>query len=141
MPSLKAMKGGPGGPADVSMQFDSRLREVMASVRANMGAMLEAMGDDIVGIAKALAPVDEGELRDSIEYTGGMGRLSAAARAPHAAHVEFGTATQAARPYMIPAFRFAKSNFREGIGRKGILGAVSAEVRPYRGGGNNRGGA
>lgn len=47
---------------------------------------------------KRRAPVDTGELRDSIHQDGGR----VVAEAEHAGYVEFGTYKMAAQPYFIP---------------------------------------
>jgi len=53
--------------------------------------------------AKAAAPVDTGELRDSIEIQGGEGYRIVRATAGHAYYVEFGTGDTAPQPYLWPA--------------------------------------
>jgi len=138
-PSFTGMRPGIGGPQDVNLQFDLRLREVMSATRLNFQEMLTDAGDDAAVIAKELATVDSGELRDSIEYEIGVHKdqtyVTLVARAEHAAKVEFGTVYHPSRPFMIPALRFAMSNFKEGVNRKGIFGQVTADIKPYTPGG------
>jgi hypothetical protein len=59
----------------------------------------------VVNKARQLAPVDTGQLRDSINYTFHAATLTLIvyAEAPHASFVEFGTSRMAARPYLRPA--------------------------------------
>jgi HK97 gp10 family phage protein len=56
-------------------------------------------------LAKQLAPVLTGELRDSIHVEQGAGPADwvVVADAPHAVHVEYGTQYQAAQPFLTPA--------------------------------------
>lgn len=52
--------------------------------------------------AKRSAPVDTGELRDSIKVRGGQDYRIVLADAPHAFFVEFGTSVMAPQPYLWP---------------------------------------
>jgi hypothetical protein len=111
-------KKGEGGPAEVHLQFDWRLREVMSHVRRNMQEMLTEAGDDAVKIMNALAPVDTGALKGSIR-TEDLGRGVVVLRVgteeiDYAAAIEFGTKRGvASNPFVIPSIRFARSNARE----------------------------
>lgn len=73
-------------------------------------AALRKTAYDIEADAKALAPVDTGNLRSSIETRiTGDGRTGAmvaeiSANAGYSAHVEFGTSTTGPQPFMGPAF-------------------------------------
>lgn len=77
-----------------------------------MGAHLEARmaqvclfcAEETARRARALAPVDSGELREGIGAHRGEGTGAAAvSAAPHGAMVEFGTSKIAPRPHMLPA--------------------------------------
>lgn len=57
----------------------------------------------MVSSAKRAAPVDTGELRDSIHAETGSDGNFLVANADHAAHVELGTSKMAAQPYLRPA--------------------------------------
>ena len=61
--------------------------------------------------AKSLAPVDTGELRDSIVVINATKTDSGAvvARADHASYVEFGTTKMAAQPFLFPALESNKA--------------------------------
>lgn len=65
-----------------------------------MATVDEKIIPEIVDDMKRLAPVDTGELRDSIEAVGD-GKIVIGA--DHAAYVEFGTEIMAAQPYARPA--------------------------------------
>ena len=68
---------------------------------------------EIEGRAKVKAPVDTGNLRNSINTdivnNGLTGIIHAAAE--YAAYVEFGTKRMSAQPYMLPAFREVEPEF------------------------------
>ncbi len=108
-----------------------KLQAMQAQVKAEVQASLEQSGAEMVATARALAPVDEGELRDSIvmskpgELTplyGGGGqrkvgdlavRVTAGdARTRYAFHIEAGTSKMAARPYFWPAYRVLKKKIK-----------------------------
>jgi hypothetical protein len=82
--------------ADVQTNQD-QLQELLDTVD---GFVDELIVPFVVNDMKRLAPVDTGELRDSIEAVGG-GRINIAAK--HAGDVEFGTKNMAAQPYARPA--------------------------------------
>lgn len=74
-----------------------------ARVRHDVEGVLDQAADDLAARARALAPVETGELRNSIRASGaGMDRAVTAA-APHAIFQEFGTRHMAPRPFMGPA--------------------------------------
>lgn len=58
----------------------------------------EAAVEVVADLARAGAPVETGELRDSIE--GSRNRARVVATAPHAAAVEFGTVEHAPNPFL-----------------------------------------
>lgn len=82
-----------------------------AQVESIVRAALREAAGEVVLIAKALAPVDTGTLRDSIHVEEGEdGGVAIVAdpvqdRAPdgYAAFVEFGTGRNPAQPFMTPA--------------------------------------
>lgn len=109
-------KRGEGGPAEVHLQFDWRLREVMAEVRKNMGEMLEEAGGDAEKIMRELVPVATGDLKATIrtEKRGESVVIRAGSETvDYAAATEFGTVKQPAQPFVIPGLRFARSNIRD----------------------------
>lgn len=95
----------------------SELNQLAVTVSATTGqlgalasAALRKSASDIERDAKVFAPVDTGNLRSSISTTvNGDGRFSTmeaeiGPTAEYAAHVEYGTSTQAPAAYMGPAF-------------------------------------
>lgn len=89
---------------------ESKLR-MNAAAAAAVAREVAAIGDD----AQAGAPVDTGELRESIRRSqrGMFGRVQATAR--HAGFVEFGTSKAPAQPYMMPAVEKARRRFVAGV--------------------------
>lgn len=85
----------------------SALRVYQLQKRAAVGGLIARYTTLIARTAKALAPVDTGELRESItaDVRDALTRLVGIveARAPHAPFPEFGTVKMQAQPYMRPA--------------------------------------
>lgn len=68
--------------------------------------VVEKTGHDVVSDAQALAPVDTGNLKNSISVdfdADGLG-FEAGPTANYAHFLEWGTSRMAPQPYMIPAF-------------------------------------
>lgn len=86
------------------------LRQGAGRVGARGAAVLRRAAFAMEADAKALAPVDTGNLRASISTTvtgdGRAGQMSAeiGPTALYGGYVEFGTSTQAGQPFMAPAF-------------------------------------
>lgn len=74
-----------------------------AALDAAITEMLYGLVEDVADDARRNAPVETGELQDSIhgEVVGTEGRVSATA--DHAAYVELGTSEMPAQPYLRPA--------------------------------------
>lgn len=102
------------------MKLSAGLDDLAKSV-AMSAAELEGRGEQIVSetvedireTARAMAPVDTGELRDSIggDVAGLTGYVIATA--DHAAYLEHGTSRQPAQPYMRPAMDRAEPSFSQ----------------------------
>lgn len=111
---------------------------VPAEVRKSATAALEKGAQEIVDMARSLAPVDSGDLRDSIGWTWGdapkgslvlgtvggqeYGTLRITVYAGnddafYAAWQEFGTQNQRAHPYFFPAYRSLRRRVRSRITR------------------------
>lgn len=123
------------------------------AVEAEIQASLEKSGEEMVSLARALAPVDDGDLRDSIVmttpgnltpiYGGGgqqkVGPLGVRITAGdylvrYAAIVEFGrkatatAAAMAARPFFWPAYRLLRRRIRSRTARA-ITSAIKKAAR------------
>lgn len=82
----------------------NRLPALRQGIRRQAAQVVSEAATDCVALAKVLAPVDTGELRDEI-HTEAQGDLAADAvsSVPHSIFNEFGTVKMAAQPYMTPA--------------------------------------
>lgn len=60
-------------------------------------------GEQVTAQAKALAPVDSGQLRNSISYGQDGDDVIVSASAEHAVYQEFGTRNMSAQPFFRPA--------------------------------------
>ena len=91
------------------LQYKTAMRLAAATVGARAAAATRKSGAEITRDAKALAPVDTGNLRASIgmEVTGDgrTGRMTVAVgpTAAYGAYVETGTSRAAAQPFLWPA--------------------------------------
>ena len=125
-------------------RFQERMRAIPKEVREAVKPALMKSGNELAGAMKALAPVDEGDLRDSIEVTGpgeqtppysqpgGSATVPENAvavtagnsdvRYPHL--VEYGTTKAPAQAFFWPAFR---SNRKRSTNR--IKRAISKAVK------------
>ena len=66
--------------------------------------------------AKALAPVDTGELKSSISSASTAEGAVMQAAAPHAAMVEYGTSKMNPQPFMLPAALAVRKQFFKSAG-------------------------
>jgi HK97 gp10 family phage protein len=120
----------------------AKLRAMPAEVKAEVEAVLIASAEEVASTARALAPVDDGDLQDSIRVTGpgestplyssggrqSVGELTAKITAGngkvrYAHHVEFGHGGKGSpdgakpRPFFWPAYRSKKKRIRNRIAR------------------------
>ncbi len=127
--------------------FQRRMRAIPLAVREDVRLGLIGAAEDIADTIRSLAPVDDGDLKASIEVTapgeatppysqpGGsniVGPLAAAVtvgntdvRYPHL--VEFGTSHSPAQPFFWPGFRLSRARALAKIKR-----AVGKAVRTAR---------
>lgn len=111
----------------VSVKFN-HLPALSQRMREQGAAHVQATAEHIAEDAASRAPVDTGELRDSIHVEGrGMASVIVA-DAGHAAYVEYGTSRSPAQPYLHPAVEAARSGYLSGwksiISGGGLLGAL-----------------
>ncbi|PZX46441.1 HK97 gp10 family phage protein [Cereibacter changlensis] len=136
---------------DQSRALEARLKAIPSEIVAELRPALMKSAEDLADKMRALVPVDDGDLRDSIAVTGpgettpayasGGGRRTASeAQAlvtvgnPEVRHghlQEFGTVTQEAQPFMRPAWRIAKARIERRIAR-----AIGAAIKKAGGRGN-----
>ena len=110
-------------PADTSAlrKLAADLDAAPARVRHDIEGVLDQAADDLASRARALAPVETGELRNSIRASGaGMDRAVTAA-ADHAVYVEHGTRKMQPRPFMGPATDAVEPKLVADLGKVEIL--------------------
>lgn len=114
----------------------AKLKAMPEAVKAEVEATLIASAEEVASTARALAPIDDGQLRDSIKVTPPGGRTplhsSGGAQAVgdfkavvtagnssvrYAANVEFGHGNAKPRPFFWPAYRSKKKRIRSRIAR------------------------
>lgn len=114
----------------------AKLRAMPAEVKAEVEAVIVASAEEVASTARALAPIDDGDLKASIVVTppggstplyssGGrqaVGELRALVTAGngktrYAANVEFGHGNAAPRPFFWPSYRSKKKRIRSRIAR------------------------
>jgi HK97 gp10 family phage protein len=103
--------------------LNRRIAGAGGRVGLRAAAALRKTAYDIEADAKALAPVDTGNLRSSIETrVSGDGRSASmtaevSANAGYSAYVEFGTSTSPGQPFMGPAFDRRAPLFDQALGK------------------------
>jgi len=114
----------------------AKLKAMPEAVKAEVEATLIASAEEVASTARALAPVDDGDLKSSIVvsppggstplYSSGgrqdVGELKAVVtagngRVRYADNVEFGHGNAAPRPFFWPAYRSKKKRIRSRIAR------------------------
>lgn len=107
--------GAGDGLRTISAQFKADSRELTAKA----SLVVRKVAQDTEADAKNFAPVDTGNLRNSITTRVSNGGLTAGvvATASYAQYVENGTARQGAQPFMQPAVDRQAPVFREAMGR------------------------
>lgn len=127
-------------------RLQKRLDAIPKAVKKAVEPALRQSGEELVTTMRGLAPVDTGDLRDSIKYTmpgnptppysqpggstvAGDNQVLVTAgntdvRYPHL--VEYGTAEAAAQPFFWPAYRLKKKKLASRI-KRAIGKAVKAE--------------
>lgn len=97
------------------MTWVSRLPEISAGMVPKAEAAVTATVAMIEASAKGQAPVDTGNLRNSIQgQSGGLeGRVNCGAS--YGIYQEFGTYKMAAQPFMVPAAEAARGPFMAAV--------------------------
>lgn len=115
--------------------LNRRLAALSAATKAELRTALDESADRVVAIQKSLAPVDEGDLRNSIRKEPGEHELqirivaggsattkavrngATAPRIDYAVIAEFGTANRPARPFFYPGYRALRKAIRARLSR------------------------
>lgn len=106
--------GGPGGRGN--FRYTSYFRQRQAQILDAQARAAERTGAWAAEQAIGLAPVDTGELRDSITYevrrTETTFAIVVLAGAEHALYVELGTSRMSAQPYLRPVLDRIVAQYR-----------------------------
>lgn len=88
-------------------------------VRGNIADELNSGAESCISLAKQLAPVDTGFMRDNITQTENATpehlRVTMESQADYSAFVEYGTVNMEAQPFMTPAFESARKQVNNGL--------------------------
>lgn len=92
----------------------NNLPKITAALTPSVAAEIQRAAFQCEALAKSLAPVDTGLLRNSIQAEE-EGQLSwiVGPHTDYAAHVEFGTHRMPARPYLTPAVEQVRPHFMQ----------------------------
>lgn len=98
-------------------------------MRAEVKASLNQSADELVAFQKRLVPVDDGDLRDSIQKRDGKHELSVEVFTEDfkARWQEFGTVKMRAQPFFYPPYRASKRRIKSRTSRA-VRKAVRANV-------------
>ncbi len=94
-----------------SAVWTSRIPQVVASAHQKAEQAVAKTAHDIEADGKARARVRTGNLRGSVQATGGGLAWRVNVGAYYGIYVEFGTSKMSARPYLIPAAEAARGPF------------------------------
>lgn len=100
--------------ADIDVKIsDERLRGLIAGLAGKIDEAVQDTGRQIEQVAKGRAPVDTGNLRNTIQYAqDGQGACSVAVGAEYGIYVELGTRHMAARPYLFNSALEAEADLK-----------------------------
>lgn len=109
-------------------QLSAKIKALSEGSKADLRKSLDKTADEAVVFARALAPVESAELRDSIHRRDGDHELHVIveAGADYALHVEGGTKDTKARPFFRPGVWLALRKGRRRI--SGAVGRVAKKV-------------
>lgn len=114
--------------------LERRIMAMADGARREIAAAVDRSADELVDAAKHLAPVDDGDLRDSVRKEPGPTALARVVTAggptttrtvregsgvdyDYALAAEFGTSETPAQPFFWPAYRSFQKRFRSRIDR------------------------
>lgn len=97
----------------------NRVPAIMAAVEANAELAETAAGKAAADRARAMAPVDSGALRDSIQHDGG--EVTAGEGLEYAGYVNFGTRFMPPNPFFSEGAMAGSIEFRDKTGWGGLI--------------------
>ena len=100
----------------------AKIAKIPQAARAELAKELDRSANDIASLARGLAPMDHGALKNSIHVEPGRTELSRKVIAGdeiayYARWVEFGHGHAKARPFFFPAYRALRRAIKVRIGR------------------------
>tara|TARA_R110002020_G_scaffold61270_3_gene165023 strand:+ start:282 stop:656 length:375 start_codon:yes stop_codon:yes gene_type:complete len=103
-------------------RLSKRFEAVPKAVKAAVEKAVEQCAEELVALAKTLAPEDRGDLKESIRVEAGEHDLARKIVAGdqdafYARWVEFGTLDQPAQAFLFPAYRLLREKFKRRIDR------------------------
>lgn len=84
----------------MSIKYKSNLQAVLSKIADNKSNAINEIGIDLSGKVSQKAPVDTGELRDSVGYEARSDEAVIGATAKHAPYIELGTSKAPAQPFL-----------------------------------------
>lgn len=84
----------------MKFKVENNIAEAKKAIEKGIAKSLEELGEKLANEAKKRAPVDTGELRDSIDYEVKGDELFIGAKAEHAPFVEYGTSKMKRQPFL-----------------------------------------
>lgn len=86
----------------MSVKYNSYLSDVVESIERSMNSSLNEAGSKLAEEVSGAAPVDTGELRDSVDYEVDSDKLELiiGAQAKHAPAIELGSSRAPAQPFL-----------------------------------------
>lgn len=98
------------------VDIDSRIPRIVRNLPDEVDDALRRGAEAIESGAKSRAPVDSGDLRDSIKADRlGVGEYEVASDAFYAHMVEFGTTKAGAQPFLLPAAEAERDNIVKAV--------------------------
>ena len=97
--------------ATISVTVRSNVPRVIAEKAAKAALITHKAALDVEARAKQLAPVDTGNLRNSINTQGAGVAYVVESPVEYSIYQEFGTRKMAAQPYMLPAAEYVRPRY------------------------------
>lgn len=101
----------------MSVQYDKNFDEIKKLIEEGLVKSLEEIGEDISNEAKSRAPVDTGELQESIGYLVDNDELIIGAEAEHSVMVELGTSNMEAQPFLRDSVMDSLANIEKTVAK------------------------
>ena len=106
----------------------NRFPQIKRAIRKQVVNVVNETAEEVLDIAKQLAPYKTGELRNSghLEFDSRNELQKVVFDAPHAPFIEFGTSNMEAQPFLRPAIASVKSRRNRRLGQ--IRAGLGKEV-------------